>query len=117
MLNRNAKRWVKALRSGEYKQGIGTLRTPSGEFCCLGVACDLYAESHKRASWDHETFVIGEECDSTELPEKVMRWLGMKTRNGALPGNTLIFLNDVARRSFDEIADVIESNQDYLFES
>lgn len=31
-------KWVKALRSGEYKQGRGTLYTPSTKsFCCLGV--------------------------------------------------------------------------------
>jgi len=40
------KRWVKALRSGEYKQTQGTLRrVPKGSdaarFCCLGVLADL----------------------------------------------------------------------------
>src|SRR4051812_34484552 len=33
--------WVKALRSGEYKQTKGALHTADGAFCCLGVACDL----------------------------------------------------------------------------
>jgi hypothetical protein len=39
--------WTTALRSGEYKQGKGTLRQTSGSpdvpdlFCCWGVLCDL----------------------------------------------------------------------------
>ena len=35
--------WVKALRSGEYKQTTGQLRKDDGH-CCLGVACDLYGK-------------------------------------------------------------------------
>jgi len=30
-------RWLKALRSGEYKQGQGMLRDAEGGYCCLGV--------------------------------------------------------------------------------
>jgi hypothetical protein len=36
--------WVDALRSGEYPQTIGTLRSPDG-FCCLGVLCQLAADA------------------------------------------------------------------------
>lgn len=35
------KRWIKALRSGKYKQGKKALRTSNNEFCCLGVLCDV----------------------------------------------------------------------------
>jgi hypothetical protein len=31
-------RWIAALRSGKYKQGIGYLEY-SNKFCCLGVLC------------------------------------------------------------------------------
>lgn len=34
-------RWVKALRSGRYKQGKGVLRSPDDQYCCLGVGLDL----------------------------------------------------------------------------
>ena len=47
MLNPNAQKWVDALRSGEYTQGQSCLRkTVEGvsTFCCLGVACDIYAQ-------------------------------------------------------------------------
>jgi hypothetical protein len=33
--------WVKALRSGKYKQGKKLLRSIEDAFCCLGVLCDL----------------------------------------------------------------------------
>jgi hypothetical protein len=36
-------KWIAALRSGEYKQGKGVLRTTEDRFCCLGVLCNLIA--------------------------------------------------------------------------
>ena len=43
MMNENAKKWVKALRSGEFEQGTGYLRK-GDKFCCLGVACAVYQD-------------------------------------------------------------------------
>ena len=47
------KRWVKALRSGKYKQGLGALKATDSEgkprYCCLGVLCDLHAKKTKGA--------------------------------------------------------------------
>lgn len=34
------KKWIEALRSGQYQQGAGSLNR-EGRFCCLGVLCDL----------------------------------------------------------------------------
>jgi hypothetical protein len=50
-LNENAKKWVRALRSGLFQQGtqISSQRKRFSEdvklliFCCLGVACELAA--------------------------------------------------------------------------
>jgi len=39
-LNPVAQKWVKALRSGKYKQGRNRLRKKD-RFCCLGVLCEL----------------------------------------------------------------------------
>ena len=33
--------WVATLRSGNYKQGRGSLRTKDNRCCCLGVLCDI----------------------------------------------------------------------------
>ena len=37
--------WVKALRSGEYKQGGGALHR-GDHFCCLGVLCDIAIDDY-----------------------------------------------------------------------
>lgn len=41
------KAWVKALRSGKYKQGRGTL-LEDNRFCCLGVACSIAGVDKKK---------------------------------------------------------------------
>lgn len=44
MLRETAERWIKALRSGEYTQGVGRLwqvTTGEAHYCCLGVLMDL----------------------------------------------------------------------------
>jgi hypothetical protein len=35
------KLWVKALRSGKYRQGRQELITDKGSMCCLGVLCQV----------------------------------------------------------------------------
>lgn len=46
------KKWVKALRSGKYKQGYGTLKQYNGfeevYHCCLGVLCELYNDEMRK---------------------------------------------------------------------
>ena len=104
-------KWVKALRSGEYKQANGALRDGSG-FCCLGV---LLNES-ERGAWDGEQYCIntGEESDlflSGEL-EGYASSLGLTTEQEVL----LIQMNDGEKdyegnpQSFAQIADYIEKN-------
>ena len=39
-MNKYLIEWLEALRSGKYKQGRRFLRN-NGEFCCLGVLCDI----------------------------------------------------------------------------
>lgn len=46
MKKKIAKMWADALRSGDYKQGIGRLRNEHNHFCCLGVLCNLHAIHH-----------------------------------------------------------------------
>lgn len=38
------KQWTASLRSDKYKdrQGKNMLKTPEGNFCCLGVVCDMF---------------------------------------------------------------------------
>ena len=133
-LNANAQKWVDALRSGKYTQTRGALRSDEGnnpKFCCLGVACDLYAKETSMDGWWRKSkngefplykFVSG--CSSSEdaLPILVAEWLGLKTVEGAfIPDHTglrlgsLIALNDDLRLDFAQIADIIESQPEGLF--
>ena len=42
---RNLKKWVAALRSGDYEQCFGSLRKTETKFCASGVACDVIDNS------------------------------------------------------------------------
>jgi hypothetical protein len=138
-MNENSRRWLEALRSGRFQQTRGALR--HGDYrCCLGVACDLFAEQglaqgkrftdHGIASgflalgvWGDEdgsgrrAFIAGDECCLGPLPDVVRRWLGLRTTTGETTAEraSLVELNDTGT-SFGRIADVIESEPDGLFE-
>lgn len=130
----NIKKWVDALRSGEFKQGIGMLKTPGGYYCCLGVACELYRLTTGLGSWGNEhwngfsefTAVDTPEChdySDINLPDAVAEYLGLDTSPvvQVKPGllENLTNLNDgtslrlgCKHFSFYEIADLIE--KEYL---
>ncbi len=116
MLNKNAKKWVEALRSGKYKQTRSVLRDRVG-FCCLGVACDLYAQEHPRAKWEDGYFM--DKADT--LPKTVQKWLGLRVEDGSTDAESLVDFNDgnkdldVRPHTFNEIADIIESKPAGLF--
>lgn len=115
MMNRTLRdRWIKALRSGRYKQMTGQLGIKNAEgketYCCLGVLSKIAA-----AEKIIPTPIWAEDCELT-LPEKDY------SRNDGLPAEVrravgltpkqhkrLIELNDDRGASFKEIADYIES--------
>lgn len=117
----NIKKWVKALRSGEYNQNKGKLQNEDG-FCCLGVACDLFIPKVKQDI--DRGYIYGDfPKDQPNAPV----WL--KTINGdfrELTGVRLSELNDESeatiweedgyptfkwkkRLTFDELADLLEA--------
>lgn len=97
------KKWVKALRSGEYGQGSGLLHD-KGKFCCLGVLADVMGILDGGLVYDDAG----------------------RCYNGMLPGNRvggvdpdvqgiLVSMNDnhdplQGPASFHDIADFIEKN-------
>lgn len=113
-------KWVKALRSGKYKQGKGALKK-NGNFCCLGVLCDLYIKEYKTAKWEEKEFPINKRIaflhprlnieEDAVLPMVVSKWAGL--RNNTSPSNIktskgdLTDLNDTST-SFKRIATIIE---------
>jgi len=127
-MNNNAKKWLRALRSGEYKQEAGGLHSIDQEgtstFCCLGVACDLYllevGDLTKRRL-PRGQVAYGEEY--SYLPQQVAEWLGLWSYDGTFldPENILLpeerslaDLNDNGT-SFTDIAAVIEHRESALF--
>lgn len=114
-MNELAKKWVDALRNGNYSQTKWTLRDEFG-YCCLGVAWELI---HGKDAW-------GELAQSTDPshPEMAYDSYEYGKTNGNLNmedyhllgfsgdisfyGSTLIDAND-SGKSLAEIADMIEA--------
>jgi hypothetical protein len=134
------KKWIKALRSGKFKQGMGTLKqyNSKGEaqYCCLGVLCELYNQDMKKnkkktlpekvydndCAFSHGYCRLGGKMD--DLPKEVMKWAGMDNSmgrfyanyydNNILGGeNSLAELNDTGRK-FKTISNIIEKNWEVL---
>ncbi len=95
------KKWVKALRSGQYKQTTQRL-VDNDEFCCLGVLCDVASKEKVISFYEYEKCSV--------LPKVVMEWSGIRDAYGERKGRrkALVELNDISRYSFKRIADVIE---------
>lgn len=118
------KKWVEALRSGEFKQAKGVLYDREhGSYCCLGVACFLAKKEGvipKQARWS-----IPAGCDTepalnlVDQFAPVKEWLGLREAEGAFGAKIdqkgLARMNDNGC-TFEEIADLIESNPEGLFE-
>lgn len=102
--------WVAALRSGQYKQGVGRLRSARNEFCCLGVLCNLHAQAHPeiaKTQTDPERYL----GSCYYMPEAVAEWSGLYTHMNVEINNvrgTLAYHNDRGV-PFAQIADAIEA--------
>ena len=108
---------VKALRSGKYKQGYENLRR-GNYYCCLGVACDVSRLGKWESPFDNLCRTVysyfGDHC---YLPQKVQEYYGFIDYAGYTRSikRTLLKINDYERRSFVEIADLIESEPEGMF--
>ena len=126
-MNDNAKKWVEALRSGNYSQDIGKLHTKKG-MCCLGVACDIYEkevgglEPYIDDGSNYYYYADNEEF----LPDIVREWLGLDNGKGGWSTQfnsdndaiseykSLVDAND-CEVSFNVIAEIIEAEPPGLF--
>lgn len=103
-----AQKWVKALRSGKYKQGADALYA-NGKHCCLGVLCAI-------SPWKNNYTKMkscGGDYMNSVLPEKVMEWSDMYDKDGGSRScrfqTNLTSMNDDGK-SFEYIANYIEEN-------
>ena len=127
--------WVTGLRSDDYRQGTGRLVSEvHGELrhCCLGVACDLFAErvgiELKRVDlhrdddvvaftyvWPNPKIPNSMVSEGDVLPESVRAYLGVNQFDPHVDMDetdyetSLTHLNDARGWTFRQIADAIEA--------
>lgn len=93
------RKWVAALRSGEYEQGQFALEN-AGRFCCLGVLC-------KVQGWP--TVQMGDDSAGSRIDSALYNPIHDAVGDtGVVRG--LAEKNDDDDLSFTEIADYIEAN-------
>ena len=98
-------KWVDALRSGDYRQGRGRLRS-GDRFCCLGVAADRLGGGWWDPSGDPMAYRTDDGfCCIGSLPAGLKGELGIDDDQVL----TLTHMNDHDGRSFGQIADWIET--------
>ena len=116
------KKWVAALRSGNYKQGRKRLmatewdsynRNFKHSYCCLGVLCHI-VQKEETNEMVSNVAAKALEFERAYLPDPVAVSAGIpvfndnrKPEDNVLDQHTLAELNDQGR-SFAQIADVIE---------
>ncbi len=95
------RKWIAALRSGDYKQTIGTLVEQDGnngyKYCCLGVAC--------KVAWSKP--LLSDILGQGTIPARVEITPILKKGEAM---DRLIDLNDTKKWSFKKIATWIEKN-------
>jgi hypothetical protein len=125
--------WVADLRSGEFKQGVGTLKSFDGRFCCLGVLMEQAVRScitKPAYHYDNEEgnnyvypFIDPHDNDWEReeegvLTDQVQKWAGLTDDNpsvtvidphvGGEIVSALAELNDSGNYDFLDIAQLIE---------
>lgn len=104
-------KWLTALRSGEYKQGVGYLRQADNTYCCLGVLADIAVKEGvcEAPFLKSDSLVPHWTYDgmSGDLSVELERWSGISGNSTQV---NLMTMNDDDGYSFDAIADWIEEN-------
>ena len=119
--------WLKALRSGEYKQGRNYLEYTDPlygkKYCCLGVLCDLAVKNGVICKTDqgrneiyYETNAGIDNFTNNVLPTKVQNWAEIYSTDGDFNSKEFVDktmlteLNDSGKYGFNAIANIIEEN-------
>lgn len=114
--------WVRALRSGEYGQTTGYLELTIGNstrpvgFCCLGVACASLPIPRIEDLIGYARYGVNE-TSFTSLPVEASSLLGLVTGSPQVrcfdgTWEYLSDLNDQLRLTFEQIADLIEAQDE-----
>ncbi len=99
-------KWLRALRSGRYKQTQHTLRKSglAKTYCCLGVLCNV----SKEGKWENNgrVYVVGPNASRNYIPKVLLPKFGITDKTQ----KKLAFMNDANKMSFEKIADWVEAN-------
>lgn len=100
--HRNIGKWCKALESGQYLQGRGSLRHES-RYCCLGVACDVSG----LGTWDADNYIIAaNDLSSCLMPRAVAEHFGVHVTGDGIPvviKKPLLEFNSLMAANDDEL--------------
>lgn len=101
-------KWIKALRSGRYKQTKGTLQDRNG-YCCLGVACKVLIPKNKLFfEVSTKTLLEGSMPDNQPNCPKWLSEINSDFRKRSKLKEQLTVLNDENNMSFKEIAKALQ---------
>ena len=106
-MNKQVKRkWLKALRSGEYQQGDSQLlnkNNGNSYYCCLGVLEDIYRKEHGYLfPFEYQRYGYH--------TRPCAKWSGLDNSEKEGTARTLTGMNDDDQLPFSEIANWIEKN-------
>lgn len=116
------KKWISALRSGEYKQAhhrLMRVRNEEKSYCCLGVLTDLFHKETGKGEWilkeipnaSAGIFKIGHFENETVLPLEVIEWAGLTSHSPQVGEHSLVEHNDggdILEKDFIKIANLIQ---------
>ena len=117
----NRAKWVAALRSGEFVQGTDNLENKDGSMCCLGVLCKVMGSERSINAQDiimyGDKFNMADQhaVDAVGLTNEAGDFSYEAKKKLNLDYASLWQLNDHANLTFNEIADIIESEPEGLF--
>jgi hypothetical protein len=101
--------WLAALRDPLAKQCRGKMKRNQA-FCPWGVLCDIFSRECGQGEWEDDLFVLDRAKFEGFPPDEAFEWAGIDIRKSIYADNSLVELNDIAKLSFVEIADIIEVN-------
>lgn len=133
MVNEKVQKMVAALRSGDFKQGLGALKEITNDrvyHCCLGVYIEVNHDGNIDAyrgyhGYSH-TELLGPECaeesgmdqtatpqeqeDASEILDQYPQGINYTVDSKSTRQSILSMLNDAADIGFEGIADFIEDH-------
>lgn len=117
---RRLRRFIAALRSGDYQQGFGELAnrdvdTEEWKYCCLGVACEVAINDGLKLYVSERRYKKYYNNEGGVLPLKVRDWYGLPASDPYLTDkldnanvHTASAFNDRYQRNFGDIADAFQ---------